>query len=260
MHMEQQVTEAPRGFFAPEAPGLRGWVGIGAAALLIIANWAIDAVVPGRREAERNGRIPARAWIALGVLLLAISVLLAAYVGIRMLVNEGLGASSEPIAIYSPLAMDARPIPAPDAEASDLLPDAFGAFLARIGGSSAIDPQLWLHVCLDRSSIGALTCGLTHAPRQVAHRTYLSEGQEIEVLAASFADEGAARAAISALTQYQNTYGRLRGYGLGAMAVTHVSGQLNGWHTYTWAHGAWVYSVAAPTAELAETAAAYFPY
>lgn len=254
MHMGRQVTDARKGLFAPEAPGLRGWVGIGLAALLVIAQWAIDAVAP------RRGRIPARAWIALGALLLVISAVLVAYVGLHVLFDGDAGSDVGAMEIRAPLAMDARPAAAPDAQAVALLPDAFGPFQARIGSPSAVDPQLWLHVCLDRSRTGTPTCGLTHASQQVANRLYLREGQAIKILAASFADEDAARAAISALSQYQNTYGRLDGYGLGAMSVTYFAGQLNGWHTYTWAHGTWVYSIAAPTVELAETAAAYFPY
>ncbi len=245
----------------------------------------LDALQPDHLKAVYNSVDRRTRYIIL--MIIATAVLAWAMLTTVRLVSQQIASTTGPFlldALKAPYSLDTRTLPVPADAQTTVLPAAFGDFArldetmqviipATVSESSAADSTQPVAVfeslaayplagCLaastntavEASCVGLRSQYLTFADFQT------HDSSRMNITAAQFASDAEAKQVMKALSRYAGSVGRVGNYALGVTTVDYFNSTVGGYHSFTWSHGVWVYTLSSPSLPLLEGGIKAFPY
>ena len=208
-------------------------------------------------------RIHPRVWAITGILTVILVLLLIVYVGVMFLVDKDTVAQAETItvdqALRAPFDLDNRVLLAEDMPIDDVLPDSFGDFqqLTETEGETLSFGRLTS--CLVDN--GTFECNITYRPQYQATTRYSdNNGNTIEVVVANYWNERITTEAMVDAVHSAGEFSRVGDFVVAVGEIDYFYSTTSDWFSFTWAHGAWMFSVSAETPESLTSAVQAFPY
>lgn len=246
--------------FDPEAPGLRGAVGMFFAALAIAWKWFAGRV---QQVIAYFQDMPAR---VRGVTLIMTAIFMLLLVTLTMVNLFAKPAKAEgPVlaaALVAPYEIETRPVPPIDVvDAQAILPAAFGEHTAE-NIAVPIDATSDLNRCLLSQMQPNIRpeCSILYGPVGVGSGSYVAKTHGVHIVAAYFGSGNSARAAMVDLVRYIRQVGQAGNYALSVTSVDFLYSYSNGWVSFTWRRGPWVFNISSQFFSGLEQAAEKFPY
>ncbi len=255
----------PKKMFDPKQKGLAGDIGI--AGLLVAAlgerigrGYVLPVFNVGKTFAQK---IHPRVWAITGIMMSVLVLLFVVYAGLSLLTG-----GDEPVveadtitfanALSSPFDLNDRALLDPNTHINDVLPVSFGDF-QRVTNPEAMEPFSRLTSCL--TNTGTSQCALEYTPQYNLATHYIdSEGNVIEVMVTNYWNEDLATETMDDAVSHARTFSRVGNFVVGAGEIDYFYSTTSNWFSFTWGHGAWVFSISASYPEVLENAVQALPY
>lgn len=255
----------PKKMFDPKQKGLAGDIGI--AGLLIAAlgerigrGYVLPVFNVGKKLVRK---IHPRVWAITGIMMSVLVLLLVVYTALSFLTG-----GDEPVveadtitfaeALSSPFDLNDRALLDPNMHINDVLPVSFGDF-QRVTNTEEMGSFSRLTSCLTNS--GTYQCALEYAPQYNLATYYMdNEGNVIEVMVANYWNDDLATETMDDAVSHARTFSRVGNFVVGAGEIDYFYSTTRNWFSFTWGHGAWVFSISASSPDILENAVQALPY
>lgn len=254
----------PKKIFDPKQHNVGGNIGI--AGLLVAAmgeRIGRGYVLPVyERGVALVKRIHPRVWAITGIMVSILVLLIVVYAGISLFTGE------EPVeepatitiaeALRAPYDLNEKSTLDPEAALGDVIPQNFGDF-TRVVNVEADATFGRLTNCLVDN--GFFECGLDYTPQYSNASFYEdSRGNRIEVVAANYWNEESTSDTMYDAVGVARTFSRVGNFVVGVGEIEYFYSTTRNWFSFTWGHGAWIFSVSASNADVLELALQSLPY
>ncbi|WP_162909402.1 hypothetical protein [Aggregatilinea lenta] len=242
----------------PQAPGVRGWIGLTFEVLIITAlvTWELSKYAWDRFE-HMSGR-------ARGAILISAAILLLGFTG--TLIARALHTETPPTIRdrigMAPFSLDTRPSLSLVDGSFIAMPASFGDF-ERISGEPA-DASLssQLNLCLLDTTVGPENVCNIQIPRQhLGFERYRSGEGWVDVAVAQIDSVANADETIAGLYRYARRIGHTGNFAIyGVGPVDYFYGQEPGWISFAYARDTWIVVISTRSPAMLEQAITQFPY
>lgn len=258
------MSEHHKQVFDPKEEGIRGNIGV--AGLLVAAmgervgrNYVLPIYERGTGLVKR---IHPRIWAITGIMVSILVLLIVVYAAISLLTGE------EPIeepatitiaeALRAPYDLEEKSTLDPEATLGDIIPASFGDF-TRVTAVEADATFGRLTNCLVDN--GFFECNLDYTPQYSNASFYEdSKGNRIEVVVANYWNEESASETMYDVVGVARTFSRVGNFVVGVGEIEYFYSTTRNWFSFTWGHGAWIFSISAQTPSVLEDTLSVMPY
>ncbi|MBN1681240.1 MAG: hypothetical protein JW966_13215 [Anaerolineae bacterium] len=250
-------------FFDPQAPGVRGWIGIVAGSLQIIWGW-----FTGRFEGVTR-YFDSMSPRARGIVMITVAVAMLLGVG-ALIAGWYAEFTADPIpvladALVAPYNIDMRYIPPGTASAEAIRPPSFGTFTFVSEDIPDDSRRLGLLnqclLALEPEDEKQEPCDLSYRMTGVAYGKYMSGDRSVHLSIQHYANETQASANTLSLFRYARSIGQTGDFTLGGVGeVDYFYSYSDGWVAFTWARGPWVLSLSSRSYSTFQESLEVFPY
>ncbi len=244
------------GPYPPPKPGRKGSREETAAEL--VDAFLIDAQAVSRQVQARLHKVNRRTWW-----LLLISFASFVLIWAVVMLFQHWQSTRGPVlldALQGPYNLEARPLPALDADLTTLLPGVVGAYTLLTDVQA--DPGQ-LGTCLQQAGTEGALCEVTYHPVNLTMGQYqaVANAPPVTVVVAQFYDEAQSAQAMAELIQYSRATGRVGNYTLRRVRpVDYYYSTSKGVYTFTWSKGVYVYVVSGASMTDVDAFVKNFPY